>query len=84
MNCEHCGEPILPTDRVDEDRMEGGRALHFECGARLALGSVAHIEHRCSCYVPDSDEFDPPGMTRRQAAKAALDLYLNRHRRGRV
>lgn len=79
MNCEHCGEPILPTDRVDEMTVNG-RMVHFECGARGVLGSLAHVEGRCSCYVPGADELDPPHMTRRQAAKAALDAYLRRHR----
>lgn len=79
MNCEHCGEPILPTDRVDEMTVNGCM-VHFECGARGAIGSLAHVEGRCSCYVPGADELDPPHMTRRQAAKAALEAYMRRHR----
>ncbi len=76
MNCLRCHEPILSTDRVDDS----GRDLHYECAARMAVGSLAHVQCRCSCYVPGADEHDPPGMTRRQAAKAALDAYLARHR----
>jgi hypothetical protein len=36
---------------------------------------VAHILRRCSCYSPGSELGDPPGFTKRQAAKAALDLF---------
>jgi len=42
---------------------------------RLVIGSVAHLERRCCCYVPGSTEDDPPHMTPRQAARAALVLY---------
>jgi hypothetical protein len=42
---------------------------------RAIIGSVAHVEHRCSCFVPGSTESDPPGMTRREAANAAVKLW---------
>ncbi len=47
--------------------------LHRECAARSAIGSVGHIERRCSCYGGDVD--DPPGMSKREAAAAALRLF---------
>jgi hypothetical protein len=49
--------------------------MHVECVYRAVAGSVAHIEQRCSCYVPGSTEGDPPGLTKRQAAKAALEAH---------
>ena len=52
---------------------------HHECFARCILGSVAHQNRRCSCFVPGSEEEDPPGMTRREAARAALKLWSERH-----
>lgn len=78
MNCQHCSEPICAGERIDI--YLDGRALHHECAARRVLGSLAHVEGRCSCYVEGADEIDPPEMTPRQAAKAALDAYLARHR----
>lgn len=78
--CQHCGEPLLP-DEPRSPMMVNGQPVHHECGARMVLGSVAHVEGRCSCYVPDADELDPPQLTRRQAAKAALDAYMARHQR---
>ena len=25
--------------------------MHYECGMRRAIGSIAHLERRCSCFV---------------------------------
>lgn len=71
--CGFCGESV---EGVDESPIEGAQPLHRECGIRLVVGSVAHLERRCSCYVRDSDESDPPWMTLREAARAAARLYL--------
>lgn len=79
MNCEYCGEPIIPGDALSNATLNG-KPVHHECGARPVLGSLAHVEGRCSCYVEGADELDPPGLTRRQAAKATLDAYLARQR----
>ncbi len=69
VKCEYCGEPIKPDDLADCV----GANLHHECLFRNVGGSVAHVEKRCSCFVPGSNEGDPPGMTKRQAARAALE-----------
>lgn len=68
MNCQHCGEPIL----LSEDFCH---SVHRECAARMVIGSVAHIERRCGCYVSGSMEGDPPEATRREAARAALNAW---------
>ena len=39
----------------------------------MVVGSVGHQLGRCSCFGGDED--DPPGMTVREAALAAVDLY---------
>jgi len=49
-----------------------GLPYHRECFLRTLIGSVAHVEKRCSCYVDGSKESDPPGMAKREAAKLAL------------
>ena len=69
MTCAYCAEPLDPGA---ETRILG---WHDECSFRTIKGSVAHIEHRCSCYVRGASETDPPGMTRREAARAALTAY---------
>jgi hypothetical protein len=77
--CFYCDEPIAPTDSgvIYPD----GDCCHKNCHLRGVIGSLAHVEHRCACYVPQSDEEDPPGLTKRQAANAAVEAYLQRERR---
>lgn len=71
--CQHCGEPIKKGEVVSIIRPG---PFHVECGFRMVAGSVGHQQHRCKCYGQvDTSEV---GMTRRQAAKAALSFY-NRH-----
>lgn len=72
MICLHCGETVHTKER--QFILNG--TYHYACAFRLGAGSVAHIEKRCSCYVPGSNEGDPPGMTLRQAAQAALDAWV--------
>jgi hypothetical protein len=71
-SCGFCGEPVEPGEQnpniVSAD-------LHDDCAIRMVIGSVAHLEKRCSCFIPDSDANDPPGMTLREAAHAAVALY---------
>ncbi len=71
MICVYCNEEILPGERADNK----GSDFHPECLFRAVAGSVAHLQRRCSCFVPGSREGDPPGLTRRQAAAAALAYY---------
>jgi len=55
--------------------------FHAECGLRSALGSLAHIQQRCGCYVPGSTAGDPDNVTRRQAARlVAFAVYTRRPR----
>jgi len=55
--------------------MAGRRLAHGECLLRQVVGSVAHLEKRCGCFVAGSTAGDPEGMTPREAAKAATELY---------
>ena len=71
--CSHCGEKIEAGD--DGIRYANGPVAHRNCFLRGFIGSVAHLERRCSCYVPGATCTDPPGLTRRQAADAAVKLY---------
>ncbi len=75
--CLHCHERVLSTDPQKTIRLvtrEGLelRLAHEACAARAILGSVAHQQRRCGCFVPGSTESDDPALSRRQAAVAAL------------
>lgn len=74
MNCEWCGEPV----ERDERHPAFHQSMHRECGVRAVCGSVAHIEHRCSCYVPGSAEGDDPSLTKRDGARLAAAAFLKR------
>lgn len=71
--CRFCDEPVRPND--EQTKFANGEPAHMECFFRQVTGSVAHIQKRCNCFIPGSDESDPEGMTRRQAARAAVDTY---------
>ncbi len=74
--CPHCGEDILPWDdqRTTND---GTLPFHAECLIRSIVGSVGHQLGRCSCFGGNED--DPRGMTLREAAQAARDLFDRRN-----
>lgn len=67
--CERCGEPVLEGE---QEPPCVNAHIHYECAVRTAVGSIGHQLHKCSCY--GGTEEDPPDMTKRQAAKAALEL----------
>lgn len=72
--CLWCEEMIVPGDLMHA-LLPG---LHYACAVRSALGSIGHLQGTCSCYVRDGvAEDDPPGLTKRQAARLVAD-YVNR------
>jgi hypothetical protein len=92
--CLHCEEPVRADDRgvtvpqcglddlarrLDPERLLAPSrvALHLECHLRDTVGSVGHIEGRCSCV--GGDEEDPPGLSRREAAVAAVAAWERRY-----
>ncbi len=81
--CQWCDEEIEAEDSgviipvlLSLQPTWGMRAHHQECFLRETLGSVAHIERRCLCYVPGSVACDPPYMSVREAARAAVQAWL--------
>jgi hypothetical protein len=70
MNCTWCDEPL-----DDKSGVSVFSAMHRECMFRAVAGSVAHIEGRCGCYVPGSDETDDPALTKHQAAIASMEAW---------
>lgn len=72
--CIHCREEIELGDEGVCYAFDGP-PVHRNCFLRQIVGSLAHIEKRCSCYDPFAFEGDPTGMTRRQAADAAVAAW---------
>jgi hypothetical protein len=73
--CQWCSEMVEPGDLVHSILPE----FHYACALRATLGSIAHVRARCSCYVKDdSAEEDPPGLTKRQAARLVADFVNQR------
>jgi len=71
--CEYCGERVQFGEAGFLVPDAGaGRALpwHRECFLRTVVGSLGHQLCRCSCY--GGTEEDPPHLTRREAAIAAV------------
>lgn len=75
MICQFCSEPITEAEQELSTPKFGGAALHLECGFRAMLGSLAHLNHSCGCYVAGSTAGDPEDMTPRQAAKLAYAYW---------
>jgi hypothetical protein len=74
--CFYCDELVTIMDNAETvNTLEGPRPAHVECNFRAIMGSVAHIERRCGCFVAGSTETDPDGMTCREAARAAVRAW---------
>ena len=78
--CLYCEETIVEGDSgcifpyLDS---EGPRLIaeHRECFLRHIFGSVGHQRGKCSCY--GGTEEDPEGMTKREAARAAVRFFVD-------
>lgn len=75
MFCLWCKDPIVAGEEFETRPMVGSNPphvgyIHYECAARMALGSLGHLRGNCSCYGGKED--DPAGVSKRQAAIAAL------------
>ncbi len=74
MDCSWCGEDVADPKRWITDGSTGERlAVHDECLVRQVMGSVGHQRGLCQCHGGDFD--DPPGMTKHEAALAALEEF---------
>lgn len=83
--CLHCGEPIAIEDSgvimpfLDSTGPRQA-AEHRECLLRQVFGSVGHQRGLCSCNGGPGTMDDPPGMTNREAARAAVEEWERNHR----
>jgi len=73
--CAWCEEAIIAGDSGTVNWL--GQILHTACNYRAIAGSVGHQTRRCHCF--GGTEEDPPGLTRQQAAVAAMDFFLAKH-----
>jgi hypothetical protein len=76
--CVFCDEPVTLMDRLAPGYVNG--KVHWECGLRQVVGGVNHQRQTCSC-CGGTDLPDPPGMTPREAAKAAAFAWMLRDRK---
>lgn len=76
--CLHCEEPIEEHHfgQVTPHLTRKGWTecvLHWECAARAIIGGLNHQLGVCTC-CGGTEEPDPPGMTKREAAVVAFQF----------
>ena len=72
--CHWCDEPILASESIAADFPL--LHMHRECALRGVLGSLGHLQRRCSCFVKGSEaEHDPLHVSKRDAARWAAVVY---------
>lgn len=69
----------MPSERHEVRPVIGSegtstRLIHWECAARMTVGSVGHQRGECACYGGAAE--DPPGMTKREGARVAFMLAV--------
>lgn len=71
--CGWCQEPVTAAElgALRSAHPESTDVWHLECRARSVLGGLHHLQGRCHCCGGTLPP-DPPKMTRREAARAAL------------
>jgi len=78
--CSWCEEHIEPDQNGIEMVHGWGpgweyRPIHQECLMRSVIGSLAHIEGRCTCFGGTMD-FNEPRMSKRQEALIVFQRWL--------
>jgi hypothetical protein len=76
------GEQGFVVPHVGSSEDHSFRPVHLDCFLRQIYGSLGHLQKKCSCY--GGNEEDPPGMTKRQAAVAAVVFYESSMRSERL
>lgn len=75
--CPHCDEAIDGVPRYVPDAAGARMAWHDACFRRLVIGGLNHLRGDCSC-CGGSEPPDPPELSRRQAALAAVAYFESR------
>jgi hypothetical protein len=79
--CPHCDEPVEDIfdliPHLDTQGIIKPLAWHRECWTRNLIGGLNHLRGTCQC-CGGSDPPDPPWLSRRDAARAAVAEYRAR------
>ncbi len=83
-NCLWCDEPVEGADPKEGMLYFNGvlyikRFLHINCYLRGRYGSVGHQEGKCGCRGGPNTMDDPPGMSKREAADAAVFMWQTKN-----
>lgn len=68
--CNWCAEPMSPAITQVGEVLD----MHPECKIRSFIGGVNHLQRLCACFGGHLPS-DPPGMTTREAALAAVAYW---------
>jgi hypothetical protein len=74
--CCHCDELVTPDDDAKMSESTSFGHYHRACVIRLVIGGANHLQGRCTC-CGGTEPPDPPHLTKRQAARLALDLWIS-------
>jgi hypothetical protein len=76
LRCEEEIEDLANAERITQVGQGWARLrwLHRECAQRSAIGGLNHLKGTCQCGG-GTDDPDPPEMTKRQAALAAVEYW---------
>ncbi len=79
--CGWCQETIGQDESGFVTRESADAAVfeHRACFLRQVIGSVAHLQRRCACYMVGSRATDPPVLSRRQAAIEAVWVWSQKN-----
>lgn len=74
--CAWCDDPIMPDDMgyCLPDAVGRPQVFHLNCHLRQLIGGVNHLRGQCQCYGGEMGH-DPPGLTKREAADAAVEIW---------
>jgi hypothetical protein len=74
--CCLCDEPLLQGEQLGSG-MVNNKPVHHECFFRAISGGANHIRGSCTC-CGGTEPPDPPGLTRREAAREAVLAFVER------
>ena len=77
--CILCDEPFDDPSEVVAHINNGTEPVHQACLLRSIAGGINHQRGTCSCCGGDQPP-DPPGLTRREAARVAFLYYQAKQR----
>lgn len=77
MKCDWCEENIAEGERCESVI---GANFHRECAVRAIMGGLNHLLGRCTC-CGGSEPPDPPHLTTREAALAAVNEWRKQRNR---